>query len=52
MTNPYNLSRTEMRRVVSALTKFAGIVGERQVRAVISSEEVDRMGDVIVQPER
>jgi uncharacterized protein len=49
MTNPYNLNPTEMRRVVSALTKFAGIVGERQVRAVISSEEVDRMGDVIVQ---
>jgi HK97 family phage prohead protease len=49
MANPYNLNRIEMRRVVSALTKFAGIVGERQVRAVISSEEVDRMGDVIVQ---
>jgi HK97 family phage prohead protease len=48
MTNRY-LNPTEMRRLSAAITKFAGVVGERQVRAVISSEEVDRMGDVIVQ---
>jgi HK97 family phage prohead protease len=33
----------------ASINKFASLVGDRQVLAVVSSEEIDRVGDVVVQ---
>jgi uncharacterized protein len=41
-----------IRRAVrsNAILKFAGGLADRQVEAIVSSETIDRVGDVIVQP--
>jgi HK97 family phage prohead protease len=40
---------TVRRSIQSNAVKFAGAVGDRQVLAIVSSEQRDRMGDVILQ---
>jgi hypothetical protein len=40
---------TVRRSIQFNAVKFAGAVGDRQVLAIVSSEQRDRMGDVILQ---